>query len=87
MKRSLLILIPSLLLMTSLGFGFWMFNKKPASLRHTKTDYKLNADKLYEEFSQDEAQATKKYQEKILAVTGILKEMQSLSDSTAILIL
>ncbi|MFW5645632.1 MAG: OB-fold protein [Bacteroidota bacterium] len=56
-------------------------------LSRLKPAYEITAETLYFEFSENEATANEKYLDKVLQVTGILKDMEIKSDSTWNLVL
>ncbi len=58
------------------GFGFYLYNKKPADVRKLSADYHVNAASLVEEFGKDEKAATLKYLEKVIAVTGKVTDVK-----------
>jgi hypothetical protein len=58
------------------GFGFYLYNKKPADVRKLSADYTFTAASLVADFNKDENTATKKYQEKVIAVTGKVTDIK-----------
>lgn len=86
MKRIIPILI--LLITTILGgLGYWMYNKKPESLKKAVPAFTIKASELLEQYSKDETHSDEMYQGQIILVKGTLKDIQNLTDSTAILVL
>ena len=51
-------------------FGYYLYNKPMDKLSDLKSMYKLSAKELYLEFDSNEELATKKYQEKVVEVSG-----------------
>ena len=51
-------------------YGFYLFNKKVPTLHHTKADFELTADDLFNAFDADENAALAKYGDKVLSVSG-----------------
>jgi len=58
------------------GFGFYLYNKKPADVRKLSANYELSAASLLEDFNKDEKAATLKYLEKVIAVTGKVADIK-----------
>ncbi len=59
------------------GYGIYLFNKEPVDTRDYSADFEIDASDLINEFSQNEELATKKYSDKILIVTGPIKEINA----------
>ena len=78
--------IISLFVLVGATYGIYLFNKKSESLQHIEPDYTLNANDLFNEFNQNEQEALKKYEGKVIEVTGqIIMISQSDSISNVIL--
>ena len=78
MKKILIIgLIIALL---GAAYGWYLFNKPVADLDHLDAVYTLNADDLFRQFENDEAEANKKYLGKIIEVQGKVRDL-SIGDS------
>ena len=74
------------LILSAIGalYGLYLFNKKPSDIRDMKADYEISSIDLIKEFSVDEEKATKKYNDKVLLVSGKVSEV-NLSSSTVFL--
>ena len=59
------------------GYGFYLFNKKPADVRVLHAEYELAAATLVAEFNKDEPAANKKYLDKVLAVKGNVVDVKT----------
>jgi len=82
MKKTLLII---LLVITITGiYGVYLFNKKPVDTRDQNANFEISAADLVKEFSANEEASSKKYVDKILIVTGEIKEI-NMSASTLFL--
>jgi hypothetical protein len=68
MKKLLLALI--ILIGVAVGVGIYFFNKKVPGLENTKADYEISADELFDAFNEDETEALRKYENKVIAVSG-----------------
>ena len=68
MKKVIVFL--SVIGLLALLYGFYLFNKKTESLQNVEPDFVITADELYMDFSQNEKSALKKYEGKVLQVTG-----------------
>ncbi len=78
MKKHLKKILYGLMLMTftAAGYGFYLFNKKPADIRTVPYKYELTASKLVDDFNKDETAAGKKYVDKVIAVKGKVSEVK-----------
>ena len=65
-----------LMTFTAAGYGFYLFNKKPADIRTLPYKYELTAPKLVGDFNKDETAADKKYVDKVIAVKGKISEVK-----------
>jgi tRNA_anti-like len=82
MKKVLLVLLGLGLL--GAGFGYYMWNKPPASMSSQTADLAKPAEALYAEFVADESGATAKYVGKIIAVSGKVKECRQVEGTTKV---
>jgi len=62
-------------------YGIYLYNEKPADTRDENADFEISATNLVKEFSTSEETATKKYVDKILIVTGPIKEVNNLAST------
>ncbi len=69
------------------GYGFYLFRKKPADIRVLSAQYEMPSATLVHEFSLDETTATKKYLDKIIAVTGKVTGVEADAGGRATVIL
>lgn len=77
MKRLKKILLGLLLMaLATAGYGFYLYNKKPADVRTLTAKYELTAAALLEDFNKDEIAANKKYLDKVIAVKGKVVELK-----------
>lgn len=58
------------------GYGFYLFNKKPADVRTLPDKYELTAYTLMNDFNKDETAANKKYLDKVIAVQGKVSDVK-----------
>jgi len=78
MKLIKTILMPALLLIfAAAGYGWYIFNKKPADVRRQKADMEINAKDLLQLFQQNETAADARYVDKVIIVSGIVQSMQT----------
>lgn len=54
--------------------GMYLFNDKVDSTKEMKSDFNLKMEDLYSEFNKDEKAAFAKYKDKVIEVTGVVKE-------------
>ena len=52
------------------GYGFYLFNKKPADVRVLTASYSVSADSLINDYNKDETSADKKYLNQVVEVNG-----------------
>ncbi|MDX1684131.1 MAG: hypothetical protein R3275_02785 [Saprospiraceae bacterium] len=79
MKRPIILGIAVLIVVAGV-IGFYQFNKKVPKLDSAQADYSVTADELYSEFNQNEKEALKKYQDKVIEVSGTV--LRTKVDST-----
>ncbi|WP_165366121.1 OB-fold protein [Brumimicrobium glaciale] len=85
MKKYILLGILSLIIVGG-GIGYYMFNKKVPTLENTTSDYVIGANDLFNEFENNESEALKKYENKIIEVTGkVISVKNNDNDSNIIL--
>ncbi len=65
-----------LVAITAAGYGFYLYNKKPADVRTLTPNYELTAAALLADFNKDENAANTKYLDKIIAVSGKVTEIK-----------
>lgn len=58
------------------GFGFYLYTKKPADVRYLAANYQLSTNALLADFNKDETAANLKYLDKVIAVKGKIKEIK-----------
>ncbi len=73
MKRILLALLA--LALIGSGVGYYMWNKPHQNMATAKTDLAIDATALFTEYNADEAGCNAKYLEKVIAVSGKVKEV------------
>jgi len=77
MKKWKKILLGILLVaIAAAGYGFYMYNKKPADVRTLTANYELTAAALLADFNKDETAANTKYLDKVIAVSGKVTEIK-----------
>lgn len=62
----------ALLLVVAIG-GYWQYNKPSRNLAEESADMTINATQLYQQFSENEAQANQQYLDKVVQVRGKLQ--------------
>lgn len=58
-------------------YGYTAFNEKPPTAEELPTDMKVNAEEVMQEFISDSDAAGKKYNEKVIEISGVIIELQS----------
>ena len=67
----------TLLILTVLGVGLAFFNyhRPPKNLAKIKSDFTMDANNLFSDFEKDELLANDKYLDKVIEVSGTVKEV------------
>jgi hypothetical protein len=65
-----LLLIALLLGAIGAAVGYYMFNKKVPGLENIPADFTLTADELFDALAENESEATAKYADKVILVSG-----------------
>jgi hypothetical protein len=73
MKRILLLLVS--LLCIGAGVGYYMWNKPHQNMATAKTDVTIDATALFAEYNADENACNAKYLDKVIAVSGKVKDV------------
>ena len=63
-----------LLAVILVGVGIYMYNKPHQNIHKAKPDFDLEATELFSQFETNEASANEKYLDKVLQVSGVVKE-------------
>ena len=71
-----ILIIISILILGGIISGLYLFNLKPKDLKKVKPDYIINAADLFTAFENDETIAALKYVDKVIEVTGTIKEIK-----------
>ncbi len=81
MKRKVLLVL-LLVVVIAIGVGIWLYTKPVANYAEQSADISISAKELIAAFDADTAAATKRFSDKTIRVTGLLKS----ADSTAIVL-
>lgn len=73
MKKILLYLLPIVLI--GLTAAYYMYNKPHQNMQRSAADLQMTAAELYRQFDTDESAANTQYLDKVIAVTGRVKEV------------
>ncbi|MCO6476016.1 MAG: hypothetical protein J5I94_05305 [Phaeodactylibacter sp.] len=66
-----------LLALVGLGVGYFMYNKPHQNMEKAEADVSLQASELFSAFESDEGSANEKYLDKVIQVTGTVKEVST----------
>lgn len=69
------------------AIGYYYYNKPTESVSNLNSDYITTAKDLYQEFDTNEEEATKKYQNKVLEVSGVVDSISTNEQGSKIVIL
>jgi len=76
MKIKKIIIFILVLAIVGAFIGYKIYNKPHVDVAETSADIKITANKILEEFSEDETLANSKYLEKIIAVNGEIADIK-----------
>ncbi|HWB24310.1 MAG TPA: hypothetical protein VG738_02470 [Chitinophagaceae bacterium] len=85
-KRQVILSLAVLCLLIAVAWCFYLYNKPHTSAAGKTTDVSLSADSLYNAYAKDENAAGKIYMNKILEITGVVKDI-TMSDKTPVVLL
>lgn len=80
-RKKIIVLVVAVVIIAAALYAWREYNREVKDLDSVKADVNANAIALINEFLQDEANATKKYQDKIMAVTGIVKQVITIENT------
>jgi|SRR5215218_7769037 len=86
MQKKALFFAGAVLCLLAAGWGYYQYQKPRAGTSGIRPDYEITAAQLYTEYSSNEAGADKKYNNKVLQVTGAVKEVQNTAQAVNILL-
>lgn len=66
-----------LLALIGAGIGVYLWNKPHENMDRAKTDVQISASELFTAFAENEAQANETYLDKVIAVTGKVREVSN----------
>jgi hypothetical protein len=69
------------------GVGYFMYHKPHADLGKAKPDFQLTAEALFANFESDEAVSNSLYLDKVIEVSGTLRELRSNPETGTVLLL
>lgn len=79
-------IVLGILVLAGVATAWYIFTEKFEDTAEVKADYTVNAIDFIKEFQQNEAEANKKYTEKIIIVNGMVSEIKN-ADTTANIIM
>lgn len=85
-RRKLIILAGALLCLIAAGTGYYMYNKPRTSASDSRTEKQITAQKLYEEFTNNEPKADSTYVNKVVEVKGTVVDIQKTGTSVSVLL-
>ena len=59
------------------SIALYLYNKPHKNIKNSKTDFTMEAEQLFSEFEENEADSNTKYLDKLIEVKGIVREMNS----------
>ena len=85
MKRRNFLLVLGFIVLTGItggAYGFYLYFKRHADLTRVAPDFTLQASEFAEAFENNEQEASEKYIDKVLEVTGLISTLKTGTDST-----
>lgn len=73
MKKKIFLAL-GLMILGAAAFGFYLFNKPHQSISGSEPDFKMESAAIIGEYEKDENSANKKFNGKVVEVTGIVSE-------------
>ena len=64
-----------LVVVLGVAFGYYQYNKPHKDINKASSDLKIEAPQLFNEYSNNEATANEKYLDKIVEITGVVREV------------
>jgi hypothetical protein len=86
MRKRTLIFAGLFLCALAAGIGYYLYNKPRAAAFEADTDKQVTAERLYQEFMINEAQAESIYVNKVLEITGTVKDVQHSGQEVSVLL-
>lgn len=66
--------------LAGIGVALYLYHKPHKDIRRAPADFKTSAAALFEEYSDNESAANAKYLDKIIEVSGVIKEINNSED-------
>lgn len=86
MQKKTFFFAGALVCLLATGWGFYQYQKPRAGTVGITPVYTLTAAQLYAEYTKNEAAAEKKYNNQVLQVSGVVKEVQASARTTNVLL-
>jgi hypothetical protein len=67
-----------------MGYFYYLYQKKTPTLENILPDFKMTADELYDEFEGEETEADRKYNGKVLSVSGKVVRIDKVEEYTTV---
>jgi RecG-like helicase len=75
-KFKKILFVISIAAFAAAGYGFYLYNKKPADVRTLEANFQLTAAALLADYNKDETAANKKYLDKVIDVKGKVTDIK-----------
>lgn len=75
-----------LLALAVVSVGVFMYFREPVNIRGEKADFQLEAYQLMAEFRRDEGRASARYVDRVLEVSGVVSELQTIGNNINVLL-
>lgn len=85
-KKKIIILIIVLAIIVAGFYGYHEYYRANQDLGHVKEDYSVKASALIKEYMNSEPQADNKYRNKILSVSGMIKEIDTSDNNYTVVV-
>lgn len=84
-KRKLILII-GVILLISLGYGYFEYNKTHRNIEDEQASVQIESVDLFAAYESDEMQANKKYLDRVILVSGRVTEIEKGSKSSMIVL-
>jgi hypothetical protein len=86
MRKRILVFAGVILCLTAMAIGYHLYNLPRTTAVDIKADKKVTATELYDAFTKDEQTANTKYANKVLEITGAVRDVQKSGKELSILL-
>ena len=86
MRKRILVFAGVILCLTAIAIGYHLYNMPRTTTVDTRADKKVTATELYDAFVKDEQTANTQYANKVLEITGAVRDVQKSGNELSVLL-